>query len=255
VKYQGTGNDFIIVNAWNDPVNLSNDTVKHLCSRHFGVGGDGLMMIRPMSGFDFEMVYYNADGNPGSMCGNGGRCLVDFAVASGLVKSPQVRFLASDGPHEAIVLQPGLVRLRMVDVNELEQVEGGYWLDTGSPHFVTCVEDIQSLDVLTEGRKVRYGSRYADKGVNVNFMNWSDGTLHVRTYERGVEAETLSCGTGVTASALLAHRLGLTSGSTDCKISTLGGDLTVSFEPQGTGFRNIWLEGPATLVFKGEMDL
>lgn len=213
------------------------------------------MMVRPHSGFDFEMVYYNADGNPGSMCGNGGRCLVDFAVGNGVVKGPDVRFLASDGPHEAVVLKPGLIRLRMINVDSIVAVEGGYWLNTGSPHYVRCVRDLHGFDMVQEGRKIRYSHAYEEYGVNVNFIEWKDGVLHVRTYERGVEAETLSCGTGVTASALLAYRLGLNQGKTTCSISTPGGNLNVSFVPDAIGFSDVWLEGPVDYVFKGEIEL
>jgi len=255
VKYQGAGNDFVIFDAWKEAVELSGATIAMLCDRHFGIGADGLMLIRKMNGFDFEMVYYNSDGKTGSMCGNGGRCLVDFAVVSGLVKGPDIRFLASDGPHEAVVLGPGSIRLRMIDVDEIALVDDGYLINTGSPHFIRCVDELHGIDVTAEGRKTRFSERFKDEGVNVNFMAWKDGLLHVRTYERGVEAETLSCGTGVTASALLAHRLGITDGRTTCGVSTQGGLLNVSFDLVGDGFRNVWLEGPATFVFKGEIEL
>jgi len=255
VKYQGTGNDFIIFDAWKHPVELSGATIAKLCDRRFGIGADGLMLIKPVQGFDFEMVYYNSDGNTGSMCGNGGRCLVDFAVRSGFVNGSSIRFLASDGPHDALVLGPGLIRLRMIDVDEIVQMDEGYLLNTGSPHFIRCVSGIQTMDVNAEGRKIRYNARFMEDGVNVNFMEWENGLLHVRTYERGVEAETLSCGTGVTASALLAHRLGILEGRSSCNVSTPGGLLNIRFDPVSEGFRNVWLEGPATFVFKGEIDI
>lgn len=255
VKYQGAGNDFIIVDAWHQPVDLTRSQILQLCDRHFGVGADGLMMIRPIHGYEFEMVYFNSDGNPGSMCGNGGRCLVDYALRAGLVNGPEVRFLASDGPHEAVVLKPGMVRLKMIDVDPIHRENDGYLLNTGSPHYVQVVDGLPGLDVVQEGRKVRYSAHFAETGVNVNFMDWSDGILHVRTYERGVEAETLSCGTGVTACALMAYHLGLNDGQTSITVQTPGGLLSVSFVPENGSFRNVWLEGPAGYVFKGEMEL
>lgn len=213
------------------------------------------MLIRPVNGFDFEMVYYNADGQEGTMCGNGGRCLAAYALRSGKVKGPEIRFLACDGPHEAVAIKSDQVLLKMNDVDEIIEADEGYLIDTGSPHYVRVVEGLHAMDVTSEGRAVRFGPRFAEKGVNVNYIEWIDGVLHVRTYERGVEAETLSCGTGVTASALLAHRLGWNQAQDTCVVSTAGGLLKVSYLPAGSGYRDVWLEGPATFVFKGEIDL
>jgi len=254
-KYQGTGNDFIIIDNRENTLNLNKVQVKNLCNRRTGIGADGLMLMNNKPAFDFEMVYYNADGNMSTMCGNGGRCLVKFAYNMGLRKSEYL-FNAVDGPHNAAIEDNGWVDLKMKDVDSVEvSVFSDYILDTGSPHYIKTVSDIQNINVVKEGRDIRYNKRFADAGINVNFVEQlEDSNIYVRTYERGVEDETLSCGTGVTAAALvMAHN---ENGFNHVHVKTPGGNLAVEFEKAGeTSFRNIWLCGPAIFVFKGEIEI
>jgi diaminopimelate epimerase len=228
--------------------------IKQICDRHFGVGADGLMLLNNKEGFDFEMLYYNADGNFGSMCGNGGRCMIKFASHIG-IKKTKYKFLATDGIHEAEIDLDGKVSLKMQDVNDVDFKIDHYLLNTGSPHFVKFVKNVADMDVVVEGRKIRYNKEFAEKGVNVNFVELlSDDEIFVRTYERGVENETLSCGTGVTASALIsAHN---DKGFNRVEVKTKGGNLDVEFEKMSdTTFADIWLSGPVDLVFTGEVKI
>jgi diaminopimelate epimerase len=254
-KYQGTGNDFIILDNRNNEVGqLSPQQIHHLCDRKFGIGADGLMLLSIKEGYDFEMLYYNADGNESSMCGNGGRCLVKFAYEMGIHKS-LYKFLAIDGEHKAEINTKGIVRLKMQDVNEVEEHGSYSILNTGSPHFIKFANNVKDIDVVESGRDIRYSKAFEQKGINVNFVEKLDeSTIFVRTYERGVEDETLSCGTGVTAAALVsAHN---DNGFNDVAIKTTGGNLHVEFEKMSeTHFTNIWLCGPATFVFKGQIEL
>ncbi|RZS92632.1 diaminopimelate epimerase [Aquimarina brevivitae] len=253
-KYQGTGNDFVIID--NRQLVLSkNDTklIKRLCDRKFGIGADGLMLLElPENDIDdFKMVYFNADGNESSMCGNGGRCLVAFAAKLGVI-AHSAHFSAIDGRHYAEISNE-VVRLQMQDVEEIKESDSHQFLNTGSPHHVALVENLTEYDVKTQGKKIRYGAPYYENGTNVNFVQQRDhAAFAVRTYERGVEDETLSCGTGVTAVALAMFSKGLTD-SNQVMIETPGGELSVSFEKSETGFKNIFLTGPATFVFKGEI--
>lgn len=250
-KYQGTGNDFVIVDNRRD-IFPKNDTklVAWLCDRRFGVGADGLLLLETDKMSDFRMVYFNADGKPGSMCGNGGRCLVAFAHSLGLV-GETTEFVAVDGPHRATVLD-GEVALKMGDVETIHHKNNHSFLDTGSPHHVQLVKDLEGMDVEREGRKLRYGL-YGQKGSNINFVEaLTDGSFQVRTYERGVEAETLSCGTGVTAVALALHSLGRTKAG-EVTIRTKGGGLSVRFEEDRGRYVQVYLRGPAKEVFKGEI--
>ncbi|MFP5041004.1 diaminopimelate epimerase [Parasediminibacterium sp. JCM 36343] len=248
-KYQGTGNDFIIMDNRGGDITLATKQVKDLCDRKFGIGADGLMLLQTIDGYDFEMKYYNADGRESSMCGNGGRCLTQFAFDNGIQKEKYV-FLAVDGPHEAF-FSDGWVHLKMKDVEKVENVEGDYVLNTGSPHFVKQVMNVMSMDVYAKGHEIRYSDDFKAEGINVNFVEIKDeDEIIVRTYERGVENETLSCGTGVTASALIFAHNDL--GFNRVEVSTPGGKLAVEFDKKGEGiFENIWLCGPATFVFKG----
>lgn len=251
-KYQGTGNDFIILD--NRHLHFpKNDTnlVARLCDRRFGIGADGLLLLEDDSSSDFNMVYYNSDGNLGSMCGNGGRCLVAFADSLGLVNG-KVKFMASDGLHEATI-KGEQVSLKMADVASINTKKKSFFLDTGSPHHVQIVEDLTNFDVAKEGRRIRYGV-YGEKGSNINFVEQlSPDTFMVRTYERGVEDETYSCGTGVTAVALAMHNAGKTQ-NTEVYIRTRGGDLSVRFNAAKGVYRDVILEGPATFVFKGTIE-
>lgn len=254
-KYQGAGNDFILLdNRENSYDGITTKQIAKMCDRHFGIGADGLMTLNKKEGFDFEMVYFNADGKEGSMCGNGGRCMVQFASVHGIKKN-EYSFSAIDGVHLAEIDLDKEISLKMGDVKDIQFSLDHYVLDTGSPHYVKFVSDIKNFDVVTEGRKIRNSKEYAAKGINVNFVeNISEDQIYVRTYERGVEDETLSCGTGITASALIAAHN--ENGFNRVEVRTKGGDLSVEFEKIGeTEFKNIWLSGPATFVFCGEIDL
>jgi diaminopimelate epimerase len=248
-KYQGTGNDFIMIDHRQAFFPSKNrELIAHLCHRRFGIGADGLILLENCEGYDFRMVYFNADGSEGSMCGNGGRCTVKFAHALGLFDT-HTKFMAVDGEHEAFIADHA-IHLKMISVNEIEKQADYCFLNTGSPHFVQFVKDLQAFAVVEEGRKIRYNHRFAQVGTNVNFVEQlADNQLFVRTYERGVEDETYSCGTGVTACALVSSEYGFTS---PVKIKTLGGELQVSFSKVGNQFHTIYLAGPAEKVFEGE---
>ncbi len=254
VKYHGAGNDFILIDNRNERWLTRKDTalVERLCRRRFGVGADGLILLQNRPEYDFEMIYFNADGRESTMCGNGGRCMVAFAHTLGII-GPSCRFLAIDGPHRALIAG-GEVELQMGDVAGVERYPDHFVLDTGSPHYVQFVESLEQVDVVEEGRRIRNGERFAGEGVNVNFVEITDAGLQVATYERGVEDETLSCGTGVTAAALAfyLHRPWLAE--REIAVHTRGGDLRVRFEHHpGETFTDIWLCGPAVRVFSGEV--
>lgn len=253
-KYQGAGNDFVIIDNRGKSFPADNiSLVEQICNRRFGIGADGLMLLQNCDGFDFEMRYFNSDGREASMCGNGGRCIVAFARQLRIIEN-ETRFLAVDGAHRAIVEKNDDISLQMSDVNRIEIIENDYFLDTGSPHFVRFVENLDGLDVYTEGRAIRYSDRFREKGTNVNFVKQDGNHLAVCTYERGVEDETLACGTGITASALsAAHKSGVEKGYFSVKAK--GGNLSVSFEKGRNGFKNIWLRGPAQYVFKGTITI
>jgi diaminopimelate epimerase len=252
-KYHGAGNDFIIIDDRDNKIELSVTQVQQMCQRHFGIGADGLMMLRSRAGYDFDMYYVNSDGQPSSMCGNGGRCLVQFAYDMGIHKSEYL-FLAVDGEHKALLDKPGYIKLKMKEVMEVETSHGDFILDTGSPHYVKAISELSSRDVFREGREIRYNERFKEKGINVNFVEELHDGIFVRTYERGVEDETLSCGTGVTASALMFAHNDL--GFNRVEVKTKGGHLAVEFDKcNDQEFKDIWLCGPASFVFKGEIDI
>lgn len=254
-KYQGTGNDFIILDNRNwSFTSLTNEQVKFLCDRRFGVGADGLMLLNTKTGYDFEMKYYNADGREGSMCGNGARCLVKFAWFCGIHRDKYL-FAASDGDHEAEIDYDGTVNLKMQDVHKMKELHGDYVLDTGSPHYVKIISDVMDYDVLHKGMEIRYSPEYTSSGINVNFVEQkSSDEIIVRTYERGVEDETFSCGTGVTASALVCFHNDI--GYNDVTVITRGGKLVVKYDKTGDEeFRNIWLCGPAEKVYEGDVEV
>jgi diaminopimelate epimerase len=254
-KYQGTGNDFILIDNRDHSISLSTEQIRFMCDRRFGIGADGLMLLELEPGFDFKMVYFNSDGNQSSMCGNGGRCITAFAHHLGLI-SGKCRFLAIDGPHEALILENNIISLKMQDVKEVEINGDHYYLNTGSPHYVKTVDDVEHFDVVTEGKKIRYNDRFKEEGTNVNFIEKTDDGIFVRTYERGVEDETYSCGTGVTAAALVAGLHGMLSTKNSCHVKTLGGELEVKFDKVlEKNFYNIWLQGPALKVFSGSIDI
>ncbi len=262
-KYHGTGNDFIIIDDRNMRIKSPGKKLASaLCDRRFGIGADGLMFLRKQQGYDFRMVYYNSDGKESSMCGNGGRCIVAFAKQTGILRGKEASFIAMDGVHKAILFnnkweREMKIRLQMSDVGNILEENEGCVMDTGSPHLVQFVNDILEKDVTREGRAIRNSALFKKKGINVNFVQEEQGRIFVRTYERGVEAETLSCGTGVIAAALASAYAGLIKTGTQNKVrvSTLGGELLVCFQKKGSGFMDIWLEGPATFVFKGEVNV
>lgn len=249
-KYQGTGNDFIMIDNRNLKFPQKDASlVQNMCDRRFGIGADGLILLNPSDQWDFKMVYFNADGKEGSMCGNGGRCLVAFAKKRGII-SDKTTFEAIDGLHHAIV-EDEMIKLQMIEVSEIKIEPNHVFLDTGSPHHVQLVADIADYDVFSNGRKIRNGSPYFQTGTNVNFVEpLGTNTFRVRTYERGVEAETLACGTGVTAVAIAMHAQNLTQ-SNKVNLKVEGGTLEVSFDREDDGYRNVFLKGPATFVFKG----
>lgn len=250
-KYQGTGNDFIIVdNRNNEYSSLREDQIRRLCDRRFGIGADGFMMLNEKKGYDFEMRYHNADGRESSMCGNGGRCIVKFAYHLGIHKSTY-KFLAVDGDHEAEIDTDGTVSLKMIDVKKVQKQRGDFILNTGSPHYIKIVNDVMDLDVYKKGRDIRYSKDFEEEGINVNFVEQlNDEKIIVRTYERGVEDETYSCGTGVTAAALVSYHN--ENGFNDVGVKTLGGSLSVEFDRhEDDTYSDIWLCGPADKVYEG----
>lgn len=257
LKYEGAGNDFILIDNRNDAFSslISTETIKKLCDRHFGIGADGLMVLELKNGFDFEMRYFNADGREGSMCGNGGRCIVAFARHLSLTQA-ETNFLAVDGPHYATISENGnWVSLQMIDVQEINTDGDAFVLNTGSPHYVTQVDDLASKNVYQDGKNIRNNEIYSKDGINVNFVEDFGDYYFVRTFERGVENETFACGTGVTAvSMAMAKKKGLT-GKIKNSIKVPGGNLSVSFNYNGKTFSNVFLEGPATFVFEGSIEI
>ena len=252
-KYQGTGNDFMIVDNREGIIQLSNKQVALLCDRHFGIGADGLMLLNKHDSYDFEMVYFNADGALGTMCGNGGRCLTKFAFDKG-IQPTTYTFIASDGEHEAAIDANGWVHLKMIDVKEVSYQNDATVLNTGSPHYIKHVTQLATFDVYANGKIIRYNETYNKIGINVNFVELNDNELFVRTYERGVENETFSCGTGVTAAALAMSKDSV--GKQETNIRTLGGHLLIKFNKiDAQHFTDVWLCGPASFVFEGQITI
>ncbi len=258
-KYQAAGNDFILIDNRAAGIKFSSEQIKQVCDRKFGVGADGLMLVENSPGLDFNLLYFNADGSQ-SLCGNGCRAAVQFAASLGLVNG-KATFNAFDGIHEAEILSPGTIRLKMNDVDQVSRPGGDFFLNTGSPHHVRFVDSVESYAVLEEGRRIRYSEAYRPGGTNANFVELiGDNRIFVRTYERGVEAETLSCGTGIVAAALAASYRGCTSPT---HIKAKGGDLVVEYKvgqsDGGSGhggmFTEIFLTGPAKMVFQGQLEL
>jgi diaminopimelate epimerase len=253
-KYQGTQNDFVIIDNRSGNIKLSEAQIEFICDRRKGIGADGLMLLGTASGYDFSMTYYNANGKEGSMCGNGGRCLVAFAKQMGVVKN-KAEFEAVDGYHFATIDAEGIVALQMKDVDAIQNESNYTFLNTGSPHHVQLVNDLKNLDVKAEGAKIRYSDLYGKAGSNVNFVNQlANDIFAVRTYERGVEDETLSCGTGVTAVAIAMHQSGKTNNNI-IDLNVEGGKLKVQFDVDNGKYTNVFLIGPATFVFEGKIDL
>jgi diaminopimelate epimerase len=254
-KYQGAGNDFVIIDNRNAHFDRHNiQLVSFLCDRRFGIGADGLMLLENDPHSEFLMRYFNSDGREASMCGNGGRCIAAFAVHQKIVKNPlHFEFNAVDGLHEASY-ENGIVSLKMIDVTTIETRTGACFLNTGSPHHVAIVDQVEHINVVDRGKTIRYSAEYAPSGTNVNFVEIvSPQQLIVRTYERGVEDETLACGTGVVASAIAAS---LVNGQSHFKVHVRGGNLEVKFNRlSNSEFRHIFLIGPGTFVFEGTIDI
>ncbi|MEQ9166356.1 MAG: diaminopimelate epimerase [Fulvivirga sp.] len=251
-KYQATGNDFILIDNRDGIVKASIELAQKLCDRKFGIGSDGLILIQKHDTSDFEMVFYNPDGSQ-SLCGNGSRCAVNFAQKLGLLDN-YTTFMAYDGLHEAEILDNKEVRLKMSNVQNVSHLADGTFVDTGSPHLMVFTNEVNNCNVVEAGRSIRYSDTFKAKGINVNFVEVKeDNSIFVRTYERGVENETLSCGTGVTASALASTEKGLVS---PIRVSTKGGNLSIEFEKNSTSeFTEIYLIGPAKEVFSGTIDI
>lgn len=254
-KYQGTGNDFIMVdNRLNSFPKQNTQLIEHLCDRRFGIGADGLILLENHTSYDFKMVYFNSDGNESSMCGNGGRCLVAFAKQLGIIEAT-AEFEAVDGYHYAKIIGDDLVSLQMKDVDSIAVHQDYSFLNTGSPHHVQIVSDLKNLDLKSEGAKIRYSDLYGKTGSNINFVHQQENDIFaVRTYERGVEDETLSCGTGATAVAIAMHQTGKTKNNI-IDLNVEGGKLKVQFDVDKGKYTNVFLIGPATFVFEGTIDL
>ncbi len=254
-KYQGTGNDFVMIDNRSLTFPKNNTKLIHfLCDRKFGVGADGLILLENHDTYDFKMMYYNADGNESSMCGNGGRCLVAFAKKLGII-TEKAQFEAVDGYHFATIDASNKVSLQMQNVTSIQESQNHSFLNTGSPHHVTMINDLKHFNVKEEGAKIRYSNLYGEKGSNVNFVNQIDvNKFAIRTYERGVEDETLSCGTGATAVAIAMFKKGVTQ-SKKIFIAVEGGDLEVNFDVDKNLFSNVFLIGPATFVFSATIKI
>jgi len=250
-KYHGAGNDFVMINAINVPFVASDEEIFQICHRRTGIGADGLIVIFPSEKYDFRMKYYNCDGHESSFCGNGGRCVAAFAFEEG-ISSEHIVYEAIDGLHEAFVCKKSdidfEISLSMRDIDNYQFDDNRLIINTGSPHYVTRVKNLKNYDVVKNGSKIRYDKMVSADGVNVDFMELIDGQYNIRTYERGVEGETLACGTGVTASAIAAS---LWYGGNNINIKTILTTLNVKFEKNDNTFINIVLTGPATHVCDG----
>jgi len=257
-KYQGAGNDFILIDQreqrYIKPDETPASTIRQCCDRHFGIGADGLILLEYSSSTDFEMVYYNSDGHLSTMCGNGGRCIARFAADLGIF-TDVTTFMAVDGHHKART-SGTQVELEMQSVDQMEHIGSDLYLDTGSPHYVRFVDQLERVSVVPEARAIRYNDRFTEEGTNVNFVQVVEETLHIATYERGVEGETLACGTGVTAAAIAyLEQSSWPDGDYDIPVIARGGDLRVRFHWSNKKASQIWLIGPAQYVFKGVIDL
>ncbi|MEM7163439.1 MAG: diaminopimelate epimerase [Bacteroidota bacterium] len=249
-KYQGTGNDFIIIDNRQRTFPVSNELIQQLCDRKFGIGSDGLILFEEDDASDFYMNFFNPDASK-SFCGNGSRCIVKYAIQKGIIGESCV-FKAIDGLHEA-KRNDNWIHIKMNNVNSYERKGLDYQVDTGSPHYIKMVENVDIININAEAHRIRYSEEYQEKGINVNFVEHQFDKIKMRTYERGVEGETLSCGTGVTATVLamaIEHNL-----DRDLDVNTKGGQLRVTFERNEQEFKNIWLCGPAEKVYEGQIDV
>lgn len=254
-KYHGAGNDFILIDNRQDVFNPHSGLVQKLCDRRFGIGADGLMLLENSQTADFSMRYFNSDGYESTMCGNGGRCITLFAWHKGII-SEETEFFATDGLHKARKLENDEIALQMNPVEDVKTIENNYFLNTGSPHYVLFVNGLEKFNVFKEGRKLRYDTSISEHGTNVDFVEEiTDKDIAVRTYERGVEDETLACGTGAVASAISTH-IKKNSDNFSYTIKARGGILKVDFKRESVSkFTDIWLTGPAQYVFKGIVEI
>lgn len=250
-KYQGTGNDFVMIDNRTKTFPKQNtDIISHLCNRNFGIGADGVILIEEDENSDFRMIYYNADGSE-TFCGNGGRCAVAFAKQLHIIDN-KTNFVAVDGPHFAEI-KNDIISIKMIDVDTIEVKKDSVFTYTGTQHHVELVDSLDNYPVFENGKKIRYS--YNDPGSNVNFAEMiDDATFRVRTYEKGVENETLACGTGVTAVAIAMHKIKKTN-KTQINLPVEGGNLKVSFKENNGVYTDVYLKGPATFVFKGEIEV
>lgn len=250
-KFHGAGNDFIMINAIKEQILLSEELIYKMCDRRLGIGADGLIVLLPSDNHDFMMKYYNCDGKESSFCGNGGRCIAAFAHSQDIIKG-NATYEAIDGIHKAKITKISQdeyhVELTMRDILSYQLNDDSLLIDTGSPHYVKIVDDLDNIDIINKGAEIRYDKQISENGVNVDFLLNKDGKIHIRTYERGVEDETLACGTGVTASAIAAS---LWYGGNNIDIYTQIAKLNVRFDNENNSFKNVVLSGPATHVFDG----
>ena len=255
-KYQGAGNDFIMIDNRRSlfPANNRPNLIEKLCDRRFGIGADGLILLEEDPNTDFKMVYYNADGNESSMCGNGGRCIVAFAKELSIIENHAI-FSAIDGLHQAIIVSDDRIDLSMNDVRQISIEDHVAVLNTGSPHYVSFVHSLKDINVYETGKKIRNSDPYQKEGINVNFVEESNGTLNINTYERGVENETLACGTGVTAAVLAWNEIYNKRSAGEVQVNAKGGKLSVRFVKDEAGYHDIWLCGPTQKVFEGQIEL
>lgn len=254
IKYHGTGNDFIMIDGIKNPEIkelLTQEIIEKMCHRRFGIAADGLIILDKSDDSDFYMTYYNSDGRLSSMCGNGSRCIIHFAHYLGYIEQG-CTFYAVDGIHYGKVM-PDRISVQLSDVNKVVIQDSDYVLDTGSPHYVRFTEQVSEMNVVEEAKKIRYSDTHKSEGINVNFVEEIDDHIHVRTYERGVEDETYSCGTGVVASSI-AYAMKKQSFDV-VNVKTIGGELSVRFDHQSGRFSNVWLTGPAVQVFKGTYEI
>ncbi len=263
-KYHGTGNDFILINNFDKELTHSSELAIELCDRHFGIGSDGLIILEKEENVDFRMIFYNPDGSQ-SFCGNGSRCAVKFAQDQKLIHKNTTNFIAIDGHHYAMIekntinLQMNSPLISTIHVSEKElPIQNQSIINTGSPHLILFIEDrlnIIEIDVKHFGSKIRYNSTFKKEGINVNFIGIeAKDVIDIRTYERGVEDETLSCGTGVTAAAIAYHHLYTKSnGAHSIEVNAIGGQLQVKFDFDNTNYSNVQLCGPAELVYQGSI--
>ena len=250
-KYESGGNDFVLIDDRNNSYDLNSDKIKTICDRNFGIGSDGLIILKKSKIADFKMIYYNSNGQTSSLCGNGTRCLFSFSLSLGINKKI-AKIETSEGIYTATISNRNLVSLKMKNIYNINLFDNKAYLNSGSPHHVEMIDDLNKISVKNLGSSIRFSNRYSPDGTNVNFFNKiNDKKFEIRTYERGVEDETLSCGTGATAVAIAVHAMGLTNES-EIIIQTKGGELIISFETSETGYKNICLEGPTRFVFKGE---